>query len=73
MSNIHVFRRDTRWVTHRPGDSADLGSFDTQAEAIESGRAAIKRESGTLVIYGKDGRIMDPGITPPNDDAEHQS
>jgi len=57
--DIHVVTNNNGWATRREGASRVGSTHDTQAEAINSGRARAIKERVELVIHRPDGRIRD--------------
>lgn len=55
--NVHVVQRGSGWGTLREGSDRATQVFDTQAQAIQSGRQMARQEQGELLIHGQDGRI----------------
>jgi hypothetical protein len=56
---INVTRRGDQWAVIRDGASHARGIYDTQAEAIEHGRARAQTDQTELRIQGRDGRWRD--------------
>jgi hypothetical protein len=57
--NVHVVQRGSQWGTLREGSSRTSGNFDTQGEAIQSGRDMARQGGGELLIHGRDGKIRE--------------
>ena len=57
--NIHVVPRNEGWVIRREGTVKATSVHGTQREAVDAGRAIAKRQSGELIVHGRDGRIRD--------------
>lgn len=55
--NVHIVQRDNGWGTLREGGQRATQVFDTQVQAIRSGRQMARQGQGELVIHGQDGRI----------------
>jgi hypothetical protein len=55
MSDVHVTPSGDRWAIEVDGD--ERGTFDTQEQAIERGRAVAEEEQGELVVHGQGGEI----------------
>lgn len=59
--NIHVTRRskENKWAVIREGADKASGLFDTQSEAIKSGRPMAINNKSELVIHDRRNRIRD--------------
>ncbi|GAA0503146.1 DUF2188 domain-containing protein [Pigmentiphaga sp. GD03639] len=55
--NVHVVQRDNGWGALREGGQRATQVFDTQAQAIETGRQMARQGQGELLIHGQNGRI----------------
>ena len=53
----HVVPRDGKWAVRRTGAKKARRVFDTQSEAIATGRELARKEHTELYIHGKDGKI----------------
>lgn len=56
---IHIVPHDDRWAVKQEGETDPLSTHDTQADAIEAGRAQARRDEVELMIHGGDGRIRE--------------
>lgn len=56
-NNVHIVKRDNQWGTLREGGQRVTQVFDTQKQAIDSGRGMAKQGQGELLIHGQDGKI----------------
>lgn len=54
---MHVVPKDGGWLVTREGETRATGVYDTQAEATEAARSALRRSGGELMVQGSDGRI----------------
>lgn len=55
--NVHVVQRGDQWGTLREGGQRASQVFDTQSQAIQSGRQMARQGQGELLIHGQDGRF----------------
>lgn len=56
-NNVHVVKRGDQWGTLREGGERASGLFDTQAQAIASGREMARQGQGELLVHGRDNLI----------------
>lgn len=57
---VHVTpRNDGRWNVIRDGADRASSVHDTQAAAVDTGRATARREQTEILIHGRDGKIRD--------------
>ena len=56
-NNVHIVKRGDQWGTLREGGQRATEVFDTQKQAIDSGRTMAKQGQGELLVHGKDGLI----------------
>jgi uncharacterized protein YdaT len=57
-SLLHVTQTDDgRWQAKREGGTRASFVKDTQAEAIDAAKVLVKREGGSVVVHGRDGKI----------------
>lgn len=56
---LHIVFHDPLWVAKHPHESAPLGEFPTQDEAVHWAREELKAngEGGDLIVHGHDGKI----------------
>ena len=57
MSDVHVTPSGDGWAIKVDGSERE--TFDTQDQAIESGRAVAEEEQGELVVHGSGGEIRE--------------
>lgn len=57
--NVHVVPHDGKWGTRTEGNKNVTKKFETQKEAIDSGRTTAKKNESELKIHKKNGRIRD--------------
>ena len=58
--NIHVTRReDGSWAVKGEGDSRASGLYDTQREAIDTGREFARNNRSELFIHDRENKIRD--------------
>ena len=57
--DIHVLRKDDAWHVAVEGVERSNSTHETQAEAVEAGRAAAKKARGELLIHAEDGTIRE--------------
>lgn len=57
--DYHVTPHAQGWAVQREGADRASSVHDTQAQAIEAGRALAQNQQTELVIHGRDGRIRD--------------
>ena len=55
----HVVPNGDRWSVRRSGARRASGTYDTQQEAIESGRRLARSQGTILYVHGRDGRIRE--------------
>ncbi|HET7692836.1 MAG TPA: DUF2188 domain-containing protein [Gemmatimonadota bacterium] len=55
----HIVPRKEGWAVRGAGNRRDTVQVETQAEAIERGKAIAKSKKSELIVHGKDGRIRD--------------
>ena len=55
MSDVHVVPQASRWGLEVDGKIRS--THDTQANAINEGRALAEQEHGELVVHGENGQI----------------
>jgi hypothetical protein len=70
-NNRHVVPNSERggWDVVAPGSSRASSHHETQAEAIDRGRAIVQNAGGgELRIHGRDGRIRDSDTISPGND-----
>ena len=53
----HVVPRGGKWAVRRTGAKKARRVFDTQGEAIATGREIARKERTELYIHGEDGKI----------------
>lgn len=58
-ADYHVTPRPQGWAVQREGAERASSVHDTQAQAIDAGRALARTNETELVIHGRDGRIRD--------------
>ena len=59
-NNVHIVMRGAQWGALREGGQRASQVFDTQAQAIQTGREMARQGQGELLIHGQDGRIRAP-------------
>ena len=57
--NLHVVPRNEGWIIRKEGSVKATSVHGTQREAVDAARAIAKKQSGELIIHGRDGRIRD--------------
>ena len=57
--NIYVVRHNNKWATKSEGSSRVGKSFNTQSEAIDSGRLQAIRNNSELTIQGKNRKFRE--------------
>ncbi len=57
--NQHIVPYNGIWAVRGEGNSKVTSVHQTQAEAIDAGRAIARNQKSELVIHGRDGRIRD--------------
>jgi hypothetical protein len=57
--NQHVVPHDEGWAVRGEGNDRVTSIHDTQAAAIEAGKAIAENQQSELFIHGRDGRIRE--------------
>ena len=57
--NIHVVKRNGRWIVRGDSMSVILSVHPKQSDAIDAARKIAQNEKGELVIHGTDGRVRE--------------
>ncbi|HEX4891871.1 MAG TPA: DUF2188 domain-containing protein [Hyphomicrobiaceae bacterium] len=57
--NQYVVRNGEGWGLRGEGNSRLTGSYETQAQAIEHGRAIARNNGAELRIQGRDGKFRE--------------
>jgi hypothetical protein len=55
--NVHVVPKDNNWAVKRANSDDPEATFQTQEEAIESGRQLARAEKVEFILHGEDGRV----------------
>lgn len=55
----HVVTHNDAWAVRRSGSNRVSGTFDTQADAIKSGREISRNQGTELFIHRPNGQIRD--------------
>lgn len=58
-SNHHVVPHDNGWAVRRENSDRASHVYQTQREAIDSGRNISRNQGTELFIHGKDGQIRE--------------
>lgn len=62
-------RKDGKWVDKKNSNKKPSSVNNTQKEAYESSKKAIKKDGGgEIIIKGRDGKIRDKNTIPPGND-----
>ncbi len=58
QKSIHIFPKDGKWEVKRIGNS-DIGSFNSQREAIDYAKKIAENNQSELITHGSDGLIQE--------------
>lgn len=58
-TRVYVVPRDGGWQVSREGSGHAADVYDTQIEATEAAKSALRRSGGELMVQGRDGRIRE--------------
>jgi hypothetical protein len=60
QSDVHVVQgKNGGWQVRLEGSTRAQSTYNTQAEAVQAGRAIARRNESELLIHGRDGKIRD--------------
>lgn len=58
-ARVHVLPKDGGWQVKHEGAGRAAGVYNTQTEATEAAKSALRRSGGELRVQGRDGRIRE--------------